>query len=152
MPLVKTNKKWILSEKCDKHLKINKYRKGTFIMESVSAYFLANPAAFTLLAIFVVVLILYFILSKLIKLAIVFLIVVLLVGGVYLFKDPSTTPDKIKQSVATFKTGGEAIGDKFSRFWQDTKELAGKAKEVPGEINKLLGAADEDVKKEYKKK
>ncbi|MHB8137179.1 MAG: hypothetical protein ACYDGO_02165 [Smithellaceae bacterium] len=121
-------------------------------MESVSAYFLANPAAFTLLAIFVVVLILYFILSKLIKLAIVFLIVVLLVGGAYLFKDPSTTSDKIKQSVETFKTGGGAIGDKFSHFWQDTKELAGKAKKVPGEINKLLDTADEDVKKEYKKK
>lgn len=121
-------------------------------MESVGAYFQANPAAFTLLAISLVVLILYFILSKLIKLAIIVLLVILLGGGAYFFKDPASTSDKIKNSVETFKTGGEAIGNKLSRFWQDTKELAGKAKEVPGEINEMLDTADKDVKKEFKKK
>ena len=121
-------------------------------MESVGAYFQANPAAFTLLAISLVVLILYFILSKLIKLAIVVLLVILLGGGAYLFKDPASMPDKIKTSVATFKAGSEAIGDKLSRFWQDTREIGGKVTKVPGEINKMLDTADTDVKKEFKKK
>jgi hypothetical protein len=121
-------------------------------MESVGAYFQANPAAFTLLAISLVVLILYFILSKLIKLAIIVLLVILLGGGAYFFKDPASTSDKIKNSVETFKTGGEAIGNKLSRFWQDTRELGGKVTKVPGEINEMLDTADKDVKKEFKKK
>jgi len=121
-------------------------------MESVGAYFQANPAAFTLLAISLVVLILYFILSKLIKLAIIVLLVILLGGGAYFFKDPASTSDKIKKSVETFKTGGEAIGDKLSRFWQDTREIGGKVTKVPGEISKMLDTADTDAKKEFKKK
>ncbi len=120
-------------------------------MEAISAYFSSNPTAFTVLVIFVVIMILYFILSKFIKLAIIFLFVILLVGGVYLFKDPATMSDKIKQTVETLKIGGEEIGDKLSDFWRDTKDLAGKAKKVPGQLNKMLDTADEDVKKQFKK-
>jgi len=137
-------------------IETDKIRKNTgrrlYPMESVGAYFQANPAAFTLLAISLVVLILYFILSKLIKLAIIVLLVILLGGGAYFFKDPASTSDKIKKSVETFKTGGEAIGDKLSRFWQDTREIGGKVTKVPGEISKMLDTADTDAKKEFKKK
>ena len=120
-------------------------------MEAVSSYFSANPAAATLLTIFVVIMVLFFILKKFIKLTIVLLFIILLVGGVYLFKDPASMPDKIKQSVETLKSGGEQIGDKFSNFLQDTKNLAGKAKKVPGDLDKMLDTADEDVKKNFKK-
>jgi hypothetical protein len=116
-------------------------------MESISAYFSAHPAAITLLTIFVVVIILYFILKKFIKLTIIVVFIIFLVGGVHLFKDPATMPDKIKKSVETLKTGGEQIGDKLSNFWKDTKNLAGKAKKVPGDINKLLNTTKEDVGK-----
>jgi hypothetical protein len=120
---------------------------GDLIMESVSAYFSSNPAAFTLLTIFVVIMILYFILKKFIKLTIVLLFIILLVGGVYLFKDPATMPGKIKKSVETLKTGGDEIGEKFNKFWEDTKNLAGKAKKAPGELNKMLDTAKDEVNK-----
>ncbi|MDD4356387.1 MAG: hypothetical protein BWX99_00222 [Deltaproteobacteria bacterium ADurb.Bin151] len=116
-------------------------------MESVGAYFQANPAAFTLLAISLVVLILYFILSKLVKLAVIVLLVILLGGGAYLFKDPASMPDKIKKSVKTFKSGSEVIGDKLSRFWQDTKEIGGQVTKFPGEINKMLNSSKDEAGK-----
>jgi len=116
-------------------------------MESISAYFAAHPTVFTLLTIFAVIMILYFIFSKFVKLAIVLLIVILLVGGVNFFKDPASMPDKIKQSVQTFKTGGEEVWDKFSSLWRDTKSIADKARKAPGDINKLLDTAKKDAGK-----
>lgn len=116
-------------------------------MECVYNYFSTHPTAYTLLAIFIVIVILFFILSKFIKLTILFLFIILLVGGVYLSKDPATMPDKIKKSMETLKSGGEQIVDKVSNFWRETKDLADKAKKVPGELNKLLDAAKEDVGK-----
>ena len=117
-------------------------------MESISSYLAANPTVFTLLTIFSVILILYFILSKFIKLAIILLVVIQLFGGVSFFKDPAPMPEKIKQSVQTFKTGGEQVWDKFSSLWRDTKSLADKAKKAPGDINKLLDPSKDPPKKD----
>lgn len=117
------------------------------IMEAISDYFASNPAAFTLLALFVVIVVLYSIVQKMIKLAIVVAFVILLSGGVFLFKDPGSMPDKIKQSVATFKEGSAAISDKFRSLWSDTKELGGKMKKVPGDLNKMLDASKESTGK-----
>jgi apolipoprotein N-acyltransferase len=116
-------------------------------MESVVSFFSAHPAAATLLAVFVVVMILYFILKKFIKLAVVLLFFILLAGGIYLFKDPTTTPEKIARSVETLQTGGKQIGEKLSGLWRDTRELAGKAKEVPADLNDMLDTARKDVRK-----
>ncbi len=116
-------------------------------MEVVSEYLTANPTVVTLLALFIVLFLLYCILKKFLKFAIVVIFILLLVGGVYLFKDPSSAPDKIKIATETIKTGGEQIVEKFANFWEDTKELAGKAKKVPGDINKMLDTAKEDVGK-----
>ncbi|MRR17174.1 MAG: hypothetical protein EG826_12035 [Deltaproteobacteria bacterium] len=116
-------------------------------MDSVSSYFSANPAVFTLIVVCAAVLMLFFIFKKLLKLTIVFVFVVLLAVGVYFFKDPSSMPDKIKQSVEDFKSGGEQIGDKFASLFEDTKKLAGKAKEVPKDLNKMLDTAKDSVGK-----
>ena len=114
-------------------------------MEAASSFFSANPAVATLAAIFIVVMLLFFILKKFLKLAVVLLFVLLLVGGVYLFKDPAAMPEKIRQSVDTLKTGGEQIGDKLRSFVSDTKKLAGKAKEVPADVNDMLDTAKKEV-------
>ena len=121
-------------------------------MESLSSYFTANPANFTLLAILFAIVILYFILRKFIKLTVILLIVILLAGGVNLLKDPASMPGKIKTTVQTFVAGGEQIWDKFSSLWRDTKDLADKAKRTPGEINKLLDTAKEKVGEDYQSK
>lgn len=121
-------------------------------MESLSSYFTANPVNFTLLAILFAIVLLYFILRKFIKLTVILLIVILLAGGVNLLKDPASMPGKIKTTVQTFVAGGEQMWDKFSSLWRDTKELADKAKKTPGEINKLLNAANENVEADSKSK
>ncbi|HPN86380.1 MAG TPA: hypothetical protein PKV11_04865 [Smithella sp.] len=121
-------------------------------MESLSSYFTANPANFTLLAILFAIVILYFILRKFIKLTVILLIVILLAGGVNLLKDPASMPGKIKTTVQTFVAGGEQMWDKFSSLWRDTKDLADKAKRTPGEINKLLDTAKEKVGEDYQSK
>ena len=116
-------------------------------MEAVTDYLSANPIVVTLLFLFIVLFLLYCVLKKFLKFTIVLIFVFLLVGGVYLFKDPGTAPDKIKTATETIKAGGEQIVEKFSSFWDDTKELAGKAKKVPGDINRMLDTAKEDVSK-----
>ncbi len=116
-------------------------------METIMDYFKANPAAFTLLSLAVVIVVLYSILQKMIKLAIVVVFLVLISGGVYFFKDPGTIPDKIKTSVETFKNGSEAISDKFSNLWSDMKDLGGKMKKVPGDLNKMLDTSKEQAGK-----
>lgn len=116
-------------------------------MEAIVNYFTANPAAFTLLAVILVITVLYFIFSKLIKIAIVLIFIILLVVGVQLFQSPADMPGKIKKTIATFKTGGEQIKDKFSSLWQDSKDIADKAKTIPKDVNKLLDAAKEDANK-----
>ena len=116
-------------------------------MECVYNYFSTHPAAYTLLAIFIVIAILWFILSKFIKLTILLLFIILLVGGVYLSKDPATMPDKIKKSVEILKSGGEQIVDKVSNFWRGTKDLADKAKKIPEDLNKMLDTKKEDIGK-----
>jgi len=121
-------------------------------MESLSSYFTANPANFTLLAILFAIVILYFILRKFIKLTVILLIVILLAGGINLLKDPASMPGKIKATVQTFVAGGEQMWDRFSSLWRDTKDLADKAKRTPGEINKLLNTAKENVEADSKSK
>lgn len=118
-----------------------------FVMDVIADYLRSNPAAFTLLAIFIAVVILYSLVQKMIKFVIVVVFIVMLLGGIYLFKDPASMPEKIKSSVSAFKDGGEQIKDKFANLWHDTKNLAGKAKEVPGDINKMLDASKEEVEK-----
>jgi|LAHU01.1.fsa_nt_gb hypothetical protein len=121
-------------------------------MDSVSSFFSANPAAFTLLAVFVVVMILFFILKKLVKLAVVVAFVILLAGGVYLFKDPGSVSVKVRHATEILKEGKDQIGETFSSLFEDTKSLGGKLTKVPGDLNKMLKTAEEDTEKEYKKK
>jgi len=116
-------------------------------MDTISEFFASNPAVFTMLAIFIAVMILYSLIQKMIKFAIIVVMIVLLSGGVYLFKDPAGMPEKIKQSIETFKNGSDQIVDKFSSLWDDTRELAGKAKKMPGDINKMLDASKEEAGK-----
>lgn len=116
-------------------------------MECVYDYFSTHPAAYTLLAIFIVIVILWFVLSKFIKLTILLLFIILLVGGVYLSKDPATMPDKIIKYMETLKSGGEQLVDKVSNFWRDAKDLADKVKKVPDDLNKMLDTSKKDADK-----
>ena len=116
-------------------------------MDEIVNYISAHPAVITLLVVVVVITLLYFILKPFIKLLLVALFVLMAVGGYYYFKEPDKTAQKVKISIDTLQAGTDEITDKCKNFYRDTKELFGKAKKVPGDINKLLQDADEKAGK-----
>lgn len=113
----------------------------------MTEYLLAHPAIITFIIIFVIILILYFAFKQFIKLALIILLIFLVVAGVFYLQDPDKTAERIKLTVDTFKSGTTEIVEKSKSFFKDSKELIKKTKEVPGEVNKLLNAADDMQKK-----
>ena len=116
-------------------------------MDIITDYMAAHPAAITLAVIFVVIFLLYLIMKQFIKFFLVVLLVLMAAGGFYYFKDSDKTAEKIKNSVDSFQAGTVEISEKCSNFFRDTKDLFGKAKEVPGDINKLLDTSNEKAGK-----
>jgi hypothetical protein len=109
-------------------------------MESIAAYFTSNPEAFALFVILSVVMILYFILSKFIKLTIAAIVVFFIVGGINVFSDPAPMPVAMGKTADILIAGGKSLGNRLGDFWRDSKEMAGEAKKMPGEVNDLLDA------------
>lgn len=79
------------------------------------------------------------------------LFVLLAAFGYYYFKEPSTVPEKIKESIETMKSGINDIEDKSKNFFTDSKNLYKKTKEAPGSVNKLLDGSNTELDKEFKK-
>ena len=116
-------------------------------MSSITEYLSAHPAIIMLVVIFIIILILYFVFKQFIKLALIMLMIVLAVAGYFYFKDPDRMAERIQLTVDTIKSGTNEIVEKSKSFFTDLKELVSKTKEVPGEVNKLLKAADDLQKK-----
>jgi hypothetical protein len=113
----------------------------------MTEYLSAHPGIITILVIFVIIFILYFVFKQFIKLALIMFLIFLVVAGVFYFQDPGKTAERIKLTVDTLKAGTTEIIEKSKSFFKDSKELIKKTKEVPGDVNKLLKAADELQKK-----
>ncbi len=80
----------------------------------------------------------------------IILFIVLAAFGYYYFKDPSTMPEKVKESIETMRSGINEIKDKSKSFYKDSKDLYKKTKEAPGDVNKLLKDSEKETEKEYK--
>lgn len=119
-------------------------------MESISAYFAADPEKFTIFIFLVVVVLLYSFMSKLIKLAIVIIAAVLIIGGVNAFMDPAPMSVKVKKTTETFIIGAKKMSNRFGDFWRDSKEVAGEMKKLPSDLNKELNAPSGQVDKNIK--
>jgi len=96
-------------------------------------YLSAHPAILTVLVIFAVVIILYFIFKQFIKLALVMLIIVIAAACYYYFQDPHKMSEKVVE--------------KSKSFYKDSKALIDKTKEMPGDINKLFKSAEDKAGK-----
>ena len=116
-------------------------------MDSIVNYISVHPAVVTLLVVFVVLMFLYFILKQFIKLLLVGLVILMAAGGYYYFKEPDKTAERVKQSVDTVQAGTDEIAATWNSFCRDTKNLFDKGSKVPGDINKMLKAADEQAGK-----
>ncbi|HPK54055.1 MAG TPA: hypothetical protein PK114_06300 [Smithellaceae bacterium] len=112
-------------------------------MDSIKEYLLAHPAILAALIIFVVIIVLYFIFKQLIKVALVLLLIALAVAGYYYFQDPDKVSAKVKKSIETVKSGKDTVVEKGKSFYNDSKEIIDKTKEVSGGVGKFLKGAEE---------
>jgi len=79
------------------------------------------------------------------------LLILLGAFGYYYFKDPSTVPEKIKESMETMKSGFNDVENKSKTLYKDSKELYKKTKDSSGDVNKLLKDSNKEAEKEFKK-
>jgi len=106
---------------------------------------------------FVILVVLYFLFKNLVKLALVFLILAVAIGGYFYFQHPENRPANLKEAV---DKGKQAVGkgkefldrgrdafEKGSQAVEKGKEAIGKGidkgKEVTGEVGKFLGGEKE---------
>lgn len=112
-------------------------------MDTIAEYISSHPAVLTIIVIFVVIIILHFIFKQFIKLALVILLIVMAVVGFYYIQDP----DKIKKTIDTIGAGVDEAKEKGKSFFKDSKNLIDKAKDVPGDVNRLLKNSDDKAGK-----
>jgi hypothetical protein len=120
-------------------------------MDVITGYFSAHPGVFVICVILFIIILLNLFFKNLIKLVLIMLLVLLAAFGYYYFKDPSTVPDKIKESIETMKSGINDVEDKSKTFFTDSKDLYKKTKEAPGSVGKMLDKSTKEVDKEFKK-
>ncbi len=114
-------------------------------MDEVISYFSAHPAVFVVSIILIILMLLNFFFKNLIKLVLIMLLILLAAFGYYYFKDPSTVPEKIINTVETMQSGVNELGDKSKTFFKDSKDLYKKTKESPGSVNKLLDGSKKEL-------
>ena len=112
-------------------------------MDIITGFITEHPSLLIMLIIFFLIMFLYFIFKKLIKIILVILLVIFAVGGFFIIKDPNN----IQKSIEQIKSGITEITDKSKSMYEDLKQLFNKGKEIPGNINKMLDDAKEDVGK-----
>jgi membrane protein implicated in regulation of membrane protease activity len=107
------------------------------IMEQVFHY-LSTPAGI-LVAIFGALLILYFMLKKLVKLALLVVLVLFGLAGYYYFQDPATMPQKMKQTLQGARARTESAVEKGKGAYRTGREIYDKGKELSQTLDKLKG-------------
>jgi hypothetical protein len=108
------------------------------MMDQLMQYLTSNQTSVTI----VVVLILftfYFIFKKLVKLALIFVLILLCVGGYLYIKDP----DRVKQSIQQTRERTTNAIQKGKDAYKDGKALYEKSKKLPKEIDEMIGKVKE---------
>jgi hypothetical protein len=112
------------------------------MMDQLIDYLSNNPLVF-LGAVFIAFLIIYFIFKQLFKIALLFLLILLGLGGYYYFKDPKTAPEKIKTVLTEVKDKTASTVEKGKKTYEKGKDLYGKAKDLNESVNKIVGTDKE---------
>jgi glucan phosphoethanolaminetransferase (alkaline phosphatase superfamily) len=116
-------------------------------MDTITGYLSAHPAILTMIVIFAVIIILYFVFKQFIKLALILLLIALAFAAYYYVQDPNKMTEKVTKSIETVKSGTGTVVEKSKSMYKDSKELADKATKVPRDINKLLKNSEENAGK-----
>lgn len=103
---------------------------------------------------FAVLLIVYFLFKRLIKLALILIIVAVAIGGYLYFQYPKSRPANLKDTVEKVRTGAGKAVDQGKEAYEKGKEWVNKGidkgkdavekgKDAAGDIGKLLGGDKE---------
>jgi len=114
-------------------------------MEAIFEYVTNHPTVLKILIIFILIVVAYFIFKQFLKLSFLLLLIAL-AGAVYHYYNyPQKMSEDVRKSVDAIKSGV----DKGKSFYEDSKHLLKKAKEVPGEVNRLIsGSKDKETKED----
>jgi hypothetical protein len=112
-------------------------------MEALSSFVSSNPIISVIILVFVSALILFFTFKSLSKLVMIVFVIFLVVIGYYYFQDP----EKVRDSCTAVLSGITDISEKRKTFVEDSQEVINKAKEAPGQVNKLLDSSKKELNK-----
>lgn len=110
-------------------------------MDTFTYYLSSHPALTVTIVILGIIMILHTIFKSLFKLVLVALLILSATVAYYYHKDPTM----VEESVQTVKSEITGMVDKSKSIRADTKELYHKSKQIPGQINKMLKASDEEA-------
>jgi hypothetical protein len=113
-------------------------------MENILHYLATHQWAYTL-AIIVGLCIVYFIFKQLMKMALLFTLILLAIGGYLYMKNPQKMMESMQKTVKEMKAkSGDVI--------RDAKQLYNAGKKFPGEINRLIDGKEQAKKDPDKEK
>ena len=97
--------------------------------------------------IFVGLLIVYFLFKQLLKLALLFLLILLAVGGYFYFKDPGKMPRNMMETLEKAKTETGKAVEKGKEAYSKGKAIAEKVKKLTEGMDNLLLGKDKKADK-----
>lgn len=118
-------------------------------MNSIMDYLSSHPLAVMSIA-FVILIIVYFIFKQLIKLALLFVLIALAMGGYYYFEEPRKTPKDIYQTIRDVHTQAGKVVETGRNAYQKSKDVYEKSKKLTKEAKEFFQKKEE--KKEEGKK
>jgi hypothetical protein len=102
---------------------------------------LSTPAGI-LVALFGALLILYFILKKLVKLALVVVLIFFCMAGYHYFKDPATMPQKMKATLEDARVKADSAVAKGKSAYRQGRRIYEKGKDLSRAVDKLTEGTD----------
>ena len=116
-------------------------------MDSFWTYFHTHQVA--VIAVVAIALVtLYFLFKSLIKLAMIFLVILFIVGTYFYVTAPKKSPEDITRALQKAKDQTEMVVEKGKSAYQKGKDLVEKGKQISEDIGKVLNKDKESPKKE----
>jgi hypothetical protein len=116
-------------------------------MKGVMDYILSHQFAAMVMA-FAALLIVYFLLKNLLKIALVIMLIAIAVGGYYYFKDPAKMPENIRQTILDTREKSGKVLEKGKQAYRKTKDLVEKGQVLSREAEELFKKKEEKPGKE----
>jgi uncharacterized membrane protein len=90
----------------------------------------------------------YFLFKNLIKLALIFVLILILVGGYFYLTAPRKSPEDIINALRKAKDQTERVVEKGKDAYQKSKDVLDKGKQISEDVSKILSKDRETPKKE----